>query len=216
MISHFRRLPYIDLLVKSYPALASISETILQVIKVIGEAYEAGSKLLICGNGGSATDSEHIACELMKAFVLPRTLKEDDINKLQNIGISDWEEIAVNLQRGLPAIALTAHSALISAIANDISQSMVYAQQVYVLGKPGDVLLCISTSGNSENVIMAAKVAQSFGLKTIGLTGSRSSILESYCDITIKVPCTETYQVQEYHLPVYHTICLMLESYFFS
>lgn len=207
---------HLDTLITRYPALGGLRDNIQQAADLICNACHAGGKILVCGNGGSAADCEHIVGEMMKSFVLPRKIQEADINKLKASGIDDWTDIANKLQRGLPAISLTGHPALVSAIANDTDASMVYAQQVYVLGRPGDVLIGLSTSGNSRNVVLAVKVAQAFGLKTICLTGERPSALEALSNITIKAPSAETYQVQEYHLPVYHTICLMVEAELFG
>lgn len=152
----------------------------------------------------------------MKSFVIPRKLQHQDVDKLRTAGIDGWEDLADKLERGVPALSLVGHAALASAISNDIDPFMIYAQQVYVLGRPGDVVVGLSTSGNSRNVANAMKVAKAFGLKTIGLTGNRQSVMETICDITIKAPCKETYQVQEYHLPIYHAICLMVEEEMFG
>ncbi|MHB9037806.1 MAG: D-sedoheptulose-7-phosphate isomerase [Armatimonadota bacterium] len=209
-------LQHLDKLLTRYPALIGIREQILHATELICETCKSGGKLLVCGNGGSAADSEHIVGELMKSFVLPRKLLQKDIDDLQSTGVDAWEDLADKLQRGVPAISLVVHTALASAISNDVDPSMIYAQQVYVLGRPRDVLLGLSTSGNSRNVVKAIKVAKAFGLKTIGFTGSRPSAMETICDIAIKAPCEETYQVQEYHQPIYHAICLMVEEEMFG
>lgn len=208
--------PHLDTLLARYPSLAGLRTPIRQAADLICDSRRSGGKLLVCGNGGSAADSEHIVGEMMKSFVLPRKLPAEDCLKLMAGGAGDWEEIAGKLQRGVPAVALTGHPALASAIANDTDPSMIFAQQVYVLGRPGDVLIGLSTSGNARNVVRAVYVARAFGLKTIGLTGSRPSSLASLCDVTIQAPATETYQVQEIHLPIYHTLCLMVEAALFG
>ncbi|MHB9037553.1 MAG: D-sedoheptulose-7-phosphate isomerase [Armatimonadota bacterium] len=209
-------LQHLDTLLTRYPALTGLREHVGHATELICESCRSGGKLLVCGNGGSAADSEHIVGELMKSFVLPRKLRRQDVDALRATGVDGWEGLADKLQRGVPAVSLVGHAALASAISNDVDPSMIYAQQVYVLGRPGDVLLGLSTSGNSRNVVKAIKVAKAFGLKTIGFTGNRQSEMEMICDITIKAPCEETYQVQEYHQPIYHAICLMVEEEMFG
>lgn len=199
-----------------YPALSVLREDVLSAAEILCDSFKSGGKLLVCGNGGSAADSEHIVGELMKSFVLPRKLGQQDIDRLKSGGFDGWDEIAGKLQRGAPAVSLVGHAALASAIANDTDAAMIYAQQVYVLGRPGDVVLGISTSGSARNVGNALKVARAFGLKTIGFTGCRESQMEAICDVTIKAPCKETYQVQEYHQPIYHALCLMVEQELFG
>lgn len=194
------------------PELGHLEAPISQVVEVLCRSYRAGGKILICGNGGSAADSEHIVGELMKSFVLPRRLPPDHIERLAAIDIG----LADRLQQGVPAISLSCHTALLTAIANDTDSSMVFAQQVYVLGKPGDVLLALSTSGNAENALNATKAARAFGLASVAFTGSKPSRLAELADITIAVPATETYRVQEYHLPIYHCICLEVEAELFG
>jgi len=205
-------LRHLDALITGNPTLFDIRDHILRAAQMIWETYESGGKLLVCGNGGSAADSDHIVGELMKSFMLPRKLQAQDIEKLRAAGLDDWEELSQMLQRGIPAISLVGSPALASAIANDTDPSMIYAQQVYVLGRPGDVLIALSTSGTSPNVCKAIRVARAFGLKTILFTGNRRSIMDTVCDVTIKAPYNETYRVQECHLPIYHTICLMVEE----
>ncbi len=175
--------------------------------------------MLLCGNGGSAADSEHIVGELAKGFRLPRVISHTDADRLRDasgLAPDDARALAAQLQRGVAAISLAGHPALASAIGNDTAGHMAFAQQVYVFGRPGDVLLGISTSGNAANVVQALGVARAFGLTTLGLTGSRPARMDALCDLLIKVPATETHTIQEYHLPVYHTICLMVEEQLFG
>ncbi|MFR5295711.1 MAG: SIS domain-containing protein [Clostridium sp.] len=183
---------------------------------MLADSYKNGGKLLVAGNGGSAADAEHIVGELMKGFKLPRKPDVDFVDKL----IKENEELgtvlAANLQGALPAIALDGHPALSTAYMNDCEPLLCFAQQVNGYGKAGDVFLGISTSGNSKNVLYAAITAHAKGMKVIGLTGAKNSKLEQMSDVCIKVPQTETYMIQELHLPVYHCLCLMLEDKFFG
>lgn len=171
---------------------------------------------MIAGNGGSAADSEHIAGELMKRFKIPRPVTSEFADKLKAIDPIRGENLAQNLERGLMAIPLVAHEALSTAYINDVDGLGVFAQQLFGFGRPGDVFLGISTSGNSKNVISATVVARALGIKVIGLTGTKGGELAKVADVAIKVPETETYMIQELHLPVYHTLCLMLEDKFFG
>lgn len=171
-------------------------------------------KILVCGNGGSASDSEHIVGELMKGFRLERKLSEEEQKHFKSI--EGGVQLAETLQKGIPAISLNSHTALMTAVGNDVSYKMVFAQQVYGYGAPGDVLIALSTSGNSENVLEAAKTAKVKKMKVIGITGSKESQLERYSDICLKMPDIETYRIQEYTLPLYHTICAMLEERLFG
>lgn len=171
--------------------------------------FRAGNQLLLCGNGGSAADCAHILGELVKGFCKKRPLDPELMRKMGE----DW---AAGLQRGLPAIDLTANSALISAVVNDIDGASAYAQQVVAYAKPGDVLIAISTSGNAENVRRAAVAARAMGAVVIGMTGESGGRLAPLCDILLNVPETETFRVQERHLPLYHALCLRVEDAFFE
>ncbi|MBQ8096023.1 MAG: SIS domain-containing protein [Prevotella sp.] len=206
----------IDLLTERYPKLRPCEEAILQAYETLEQAYAQGRKLLVCGNGGSASDSEHIVGELMKEFKLKRKVYSGQADAMKAIDPDMGDYLANNLQGALPAIALTGHSALSTAFMNDSESVLVFAQQVNGYGKPGDVFLGISTSGNSMNVIYAAITAKARGLKVLGLTGQRESRLSRLADVCIRVPETETYKIQELHLPVYHCLCLMLEERFFG
>ncbi len=207
---------HLDHLIERYPKLAACKEEIKKAYELLEVAYSNGRKLLVCGNGGSASDSEHIVGELMKEFKLKRKVYSDQATALKAIDPELGQVLADNLQGALPAICLTGHSSLTTAFMNDANADLVFAQQVNGYGKPGDVFLGISTSGNSKNVLYAAVNAKAKGLKVIGLTGAKENKLMKYADVCIRVPETETYKIQEYHLPVYHCLCLMLEDKFFG
>lgn len=207
---------HIDLLVERYPSLAVCAKEINDAFDILKESYSHGGKLLIAGNGGSASDAEHIVGELMKSFKLARKLPEEYTQKLKEVNKDYGEVLANNLQGALPAIALDGHFALTTAYMNDCEPLLCFAQQVNGFGNSGDVLLGISTSGNSKNVLYAATVAKAKGMKVIGLTGQKDSKLSELADVTIQAPNTETYMIQELHLPIYHCLCLMLEDYFFG
>ena len=207
---------HIDLLIERYPKLVVCEDQIAAAYDIMEKAYEGDHKLLIAGNGGSAADAEHIAGELMKRFKTPRPVSTDFASKLKSIDPERGPELAKNLERSLMAIPLVAHEALTTAYINDVDGLGVFAQQLYGFGRPGDVFLGISTSGNSKNVINATVVARAIGIKVIGLTGAKGGELAKVSDVAIKVPETETYMIQELHLPVYHCLCLMLEKHFFG
>lgn len=209
---------YLELLIKRYPELNACKESIQNAYEILEECFVSGHKLLIAGNGGSCADSEHIVGELMKGFKLPRKCSTEFADKLKSIDAELGAELAEKLQGGLPAIALTNHQALNTAYINDVEHGglLTYAQQVYGYGKEGDVLLGISTSGNSKNVMKATVVARAMGIKVIGFTGAKGGELAKVANVAIKVPETETYMIQELHLPVYHCLCLMLEERFFA
>lgn len=206
----------IDLLVERYPSLESAKDDIIAAYLLLEECYENGGKLLVAGNGGSAADAEHIVGELMKGFKMSRKPDNAFAEKLvaenQELGLI----LAENLQGALPAIALDGHLALSTAYMNDCEPLLCFAQQVNGYGKAGDIFLGISTSGNSKNILFATTTAHAKGLKVIGLTGAKDSKLKDMSDVCIKVPQTETYMIQELHLPIYHCLCLMLEDKFFG
>ena len=216
MIMEGRIEKHINNLIDRYPKLIVCREDILKAYEVLETAYSNGRKLLVSGNGGSASDSEHIVGELMKEFKLKRRVYSEQAAALKDIDPELGQVLADNLQGALPAISLTGHSSLQTAFMNDAVPELVFAQQVNGYGKPGDVYLGISTSGNSKNVLYAAVNAKAKELKVIGLTGERESKLMKYSDVCIRIPETETYKIQELHLPVYHCICLMLEDKFFG
>lgn len=207
---------HIDTLIQRYPVLEKSSQSITEAYLLMEESYQNGGKLLIAGNGGSAADAEHIVGELMKGFKLPRKVTSEFAERLidndKELGIT----LSENLQGALPAIALDGHPALSTAYMNDCEPLLCFAQQVNGYGKKEDVFFGISTSGNSKNVLYAATTAHAKGMKVIGLTGERDSKLCQMSDVCICVPQTETYMIQELHLPVYHCLCLMLEERFFG
>lgn len=207
---------HIDLLVERYPKLDVCRQSIEDAFITLRDCYENGGKLLVAGNGGSAADSEHIAGELMKRFEKPRPVPEDFAKKLKEVDPVLGADLAKNLEQGLMAIPLVAHEALTTAYINDVDGLGVFAQQLYGFGRRGDVFLGISTSGNSKNVLNATVVARAEGIKVIGLTGAKGGKLAEVSDVAIKAPETETYKVQECHLPIYHCLCLMLEDHFFG
>ena len=201
-------------LVIRYPRLSVAKKDILDAYLILENAYRNGNKLLICGNGGSAADSEHIVGELMKKFKKERPIKQDVYNELNKYG-DEGKKLQETLDGCLRATSLTSHISLSTAFANDKEPTAAFAQQLYGLGDVGDVLLSISTSGNSENCVLTATLAKAMNIKTISLTGKMDSKLSKISDVTIKAPETETYKVQELHLPIYHALCAMLEEEFF-
>lgn len=209
-------LAHLDTLLERYPALECCKKSILNAYRMMEESYLSQHKLLVAGNGGSAADSEHIVGELMKGFKLPRPIDSELAKVCQDIDMQMGTTIADHLQGTLPAIALTGHPGLSTAFMNDCVPELVFAQQMLGFGQTGDTFLAISTSGNSKNILYAAVVAKAKGVKVIGLTGSKPSRLAELADVCIQVPETETYKIQELHLPVYHCLCLMLEERFFG
>lgn len=206
---------HIETLIERYPVLEQIKDDIMEGYLLLQHLYENGGKLLIAGNGGSAADAEHIAGELMKRFRKPRPVSEEFAEKLVEIDAKRGVSLAKNLECSLMAIPLVAHEALTTAYINDVDGLGVFAQQLFGYGRPGDVFLAISTSGNSENILNAAVAAKALGMGVIGLTGMTGGELASFADIIVKVPETETYRIQELHLPIYHCWCMLLEEYFF-
>lgn len=207
---------HVDLLIERYPTLCICKQDIIMAYQILEEAYSAGRKLLVAGNGGSASDSEHIVGELMKEFKMKRKIYAAQIDRLMKIDAEMGTVLADHLQGSLPAISLVGEPSLITAFMNDAVPELIFAQQINGLGRAGDVFLGISTSGNSKNVLYAAVAAKSKGLKVIGLTGEKENRLMELTDVCIRVPETETYKIQELHLPVYHCLCLMLEEKFFG
>lgn len=194
------------------PVLRTCERELRDAFDLLRNAFQNGNKLLVCGNGGSAADSEHIVGELMKGFLKRRPISAADTAKLEAAG---GKEIASRLQGTLAAISLPSQMSLLTATANDGEYDLTFAQQVYGLGRQGDALLAISTSGNSRNVCNAVIVAKAFGLKSIALTGRSGGELATLADIAIKVPADNVAEVQELHLPVYHWLSIELEAAFF-
>lgn len=203
-------------LVKRYPHLASCEADVNGALEILIDSYRKGGKLLLCGNGGSASDCEHIVGELMKDFLIKRPITEDKRAQMTTLSPTLSADTLDSLQLGLPAISLTSISAFNTAFANDRNPELVYAQGVLSLGREGDVLLAISTSGNAKNVLRAVEVAKGLGLTVVGLTGESGGAIRPLCDVCIRVPQKETYKVQELHLPVYHYLCAATEKHFFG
>jgi D-sedoheptulose 7-phosphate isomerase len=203
-------------LVSRYPILDRNRDNIRLAAEALIQTANSGGKILICGNGGSSADADHIVGELMKGFVHQRPLSLKKRDALKRIGGEEGARLGELLQQGIPAISLSAHSALNTAFINDVDPSLIFAQQVIGLGTEKDLLWGLSTSGNSGNVVCAAIAAKSLGMKTLAMTGNRESRLSDLCDICIKVDETETYKVQELHLPVYHALCLIIENELFN
>ena len=197
-------------LFERYPSLEICREDIFKSFEIMTECFENSGKLLCRGNGGSAADCDHFAGELLKGFLKKRSLSDGEKEKFGDGFIAD------NLQKGLPVISLCTHSALMTAFSNDAVPSLVFAQQVYAYAKSGDVLLCFSTSGNSENIVYAAETALASDMKVISITGEKESVLSRFSDVCIKLPETETFKVQELTLPVYHCLAAMIENKFFD
>lgn len=194
------------MLFERYRELEVCRKDIENALELMIDTYKKGGKILICGNGGSASDSEHMVGELLKGFMLKRPVTDERIP----------EHLRKGLQGSLPAISLPSQCAVLSAFINDVEPEMMYAQLVYGYAKEEDLLIGLSTSGNSKNVVNAIEVAKCMGTKTLSLTGKADSRMSELSDITIKVPETETYKVQEYHLPVYHYLCAEVEKTFFE
>lgn len=193
-------------LLERYPELTSAKSDIEAALGLIRDTYKKGGKVLVCGNGGSCSDSEHIVGELMKGFKLMRPVTDDRIP----------EDLRCGLQGALPAISLPSQTGILSAFINDVDPEMMYAQLVYGYAGENDLLIGLSTSGNSKNVVNAARIAKAVGAKTLAMTGARQSKLSGICDVTIRVPETETYKIQELHLPVYHFLCAQIEEEIFG
>ncbi|MCL2833032.1 MAG: SIS domain-containing protein [Treponema sp.] len=207
-------------LFERYPDLRSCAAEIAEAAAIMAAAAGSGAKFLVCGNGGSAADADHICGELIKSFCKKRPIAKELAAKLTSLDAASVGKsgrncgaiLAEKLQAGIPAIALTQHPALSTAFSNDVDPDLVFAQQCQVFGQPGDIFIGISTSGNAKNVYSAAYTAKAAGLKIVGLTGKSGGKLKELCDVCICVPRSETYEVQELHLPVYHALCLYIED----
>lgn len=206
----------IQAMVAKYPELEACAEDTEQASRLLIECYRSGGQLLVCGNGGSAADSEHIVGEMMKGFMRKRPIPEGLRDELVRAYPGDGERLAGLLQGALPAISLVSHSALMTAFANDVSAETVFAQQVYGYGRPGDVLIGLSTSGNSLNVVRALQVAKAIGMRTVGMTGRDGGRMRTLSDVAIRVPSDRTPDIQERHLPIYHALCMVVEEAFFD
>lgn len=203
-------------LIERYPALEVCRQSLEEAVIMLCDMYRKGGKLLVCGNGGSASDSEHIVGELMKGFVKKRPIDDEMYAKMKEICPDEADYLRDNLQGALPAVSLMNAVALNSAFANDQAPDLAMAQQVLGLGNEGDVLLGISTSGNSANVVYAVQMAKVKGVKTIGLLGGKECKLRPLVDVAICAPSPTTFKIQEYHLPIYHMLCIAVENEFFD
>ena len=203
----------IDFLVQRYPDLQSVAEAADRTCEALIHCFQAGGKVLVCGNGGSAADAEHLVGELMKSYLLPRRLSAE--RRAALAGAPDGDYLAEHLQAALPAISLVSQTGLLTAVANDNGADLVFAQQVYGYGRAGDVLMAISTSGNSRNVLLAAQVARAQGLTTLGFTGRTGGVLRDLSDVAVCVPHDQTALVQERHLALYHALCAAVERTLF-
>ena len=211
----------IENLLQNHPALTACRESIEAARELLIDTYREGGKLLLCGNGGSCADCDHMAGELLKGFLSHRPLSEEDCITLvdslpEGEADPDLYLLAGQLQGGLPAISLPAQTAAMTAVCNDTDPQLVFAQLVWALGQAGDTLVCLSTSGNSRNVVLAAKAARAKGMAVLALTGEDDSALSALSDVTVKAPAADTYRVQEYHLPVYHYLCAAVEEALFE
>ena len=204
-------------LYQRYPELKKIEYSISEAFSILKSSIEKDGTVFACGNGGSASDAEHIVGELLKGFILKR--EKDKLftsYAVKVLGEDEGKRISGLLQNGIRSISLNAHLAFTTAYINDVCAEMVYGQQLHVLGRKGDVFIGISSSGNAVNVLNALKVAKISGIKSILLTGKGGGKCASSADCCIKVPSDETYKIQEYHLPIYHALCAMLEDYFYG
>lgn len=207
---------YLENLIEAYPELSVCKEQIWQAYVVLRDTYQKRGKLLVAGNGGSASDAEHVVGELMKSFVCPRKVTKEQKQRLEAVDKDKGEYLGKQLEQALPAISLVSQSSISTAYINDVGASCVYAQQVFGYGREEDCFLGISTSGNSDNIIYAAVTAKAMGLRTIGLTGATGGKMKQYMDVCICVPREHTHRIQELHLPIYHCLCMMVENYFFG
>ena len=207
----------LEILLERYPVLKAIQEEVWKAFLFMRDSSERGGKLLLCGNGGSAADSDHIVGELMKAFCAKRKIKPELVTRLKELyGEQEADYFTKHLEQGLPAISFSSQTALHTAFSNDQDEALFYAQCLLGYGKKEDILLGISTSGNAKNVGYALKFAKAMGVKSILLTGKDGGAGKELADLSIVVPSKETYRIQELHLPIYHCLCLMLEQYFFG
>lgn len=211
----------IETLLQNHPSLSVCRDSIEAARDLLIRTYRKGGKLLLCGNGGSCADCDHIAGELLKGFLSHRPLSEEDCLTLADTlpegeADPDLYLLAGQLQGGLPAVSLPAQTAAVTAVCNDTDPALIFAQLAWALGQTGDTLICLSTSGNSRNVVLAAKAAKAKGLNVLALTGEADSALSALADVTVQVPARDTYRVQEYHLPVYHYLCAAVEASFFG
>lgn len=207
---------FVNDIFKRYEDLIVCRESMEKGVEMMCDTYKKGGKILVCGNGGSCADSEHIVGELMKSFVLPREIPQCDKDKFKALLGDESDLFNKNLQRGIPAFSLSSQTGVMTAYNNDVDSDMVYAQLLYASARENDLFIGISTSGNSKNVVNAVKTAKAIGIKSLCLTGAKTCVIDEFADCVIKVPETETYKIQELHLPVYHYLCLKTEKILFG
>lgn len=207
---------FIDELLHRYPVLTGNRAEIVAVTEALIDLYRREGTLFLCGNGGSAADSDHICGELLKGFLSKRPLTAAERECFAAQFGEEGVLLGERLQRGLRAVSLLSHPGLLSAFCNDVDPALIFAQQLYALGRPGDILCGISTGGGAVNVRYALMAARARGMKSVLLTGNRHGVCEKYADWVIAVPESETYRIQELHLPIYHTICMALEAAMFG
>lgn len=207
---------YLDELCRSHPTLKELRLNLQKAYELLAECVRGDGTIYTCGNGGSAADAEHIVGELMKCFLLPRPISVDYQKDLESVHADIGTTLASKLQQGIRAVSLVSGVSLPSAIANDVSADFVFAQQISCLGRRGDVLWAISTSGNSSNINYALVAARALGVKTLGLTGGDGGEMATLCDVELRVPASNTPKIQELHLPIYHALCAAIEAEIFS
>lgn len=205
----------IQTLIERYPRLAGLETELHGTVRILVDVFERGGTLFTCGNGGSAADADHIAGELLKSFCARRPVRDCDASEFRRNYGEDGAALAAKLENGLRCISLLSHPALSSAFGNDVDPSLTFAQQLWVLARPGDAILGISTGGNAANVLAAFRTARVRGVTRILLTGQSGGKCRAEADVSIRVPEQETYRIQEFHLPVYHALCLAVEEHFF-
>lgn len=206
----------VEQLIARHPALAECGESVETMIAMAEQTYEQGGTLFVCGNGGSAADAEHICGELLKGFLLKRPVPAAVSDEFETRFGAEGRDVASKLQGGLPAVSLLSHPAFLSAFANDVDPGLMFAQQLWALGRSGDLLVAISTGGGASNVRKALMAARVKGIRTVLLTGNRHGCCEEYADCVVAVPEAETFKIQELHLPVYHAFCVAVEERFFG
>lgn len=204
-----------DNLFRRYPSLEVCKDSINQAFNILKDTTVNLNTLYLAGNGGSAADSEHIAGELMKSFMAKRPIDGNLAQKLKDMYGEEGESLSLDLEGGFRAVPLPSLVSLSTAIINDVNSDIMFAQMLNSIGVKGDLFWGISTSGNSRNIVKAAMLAKAKGLKVMALVGEKECKLDKLCDVIIHVPETETYKVQELHLPIYHALCAMLESEFY-
>ncbi|MDQ3855024.1 MAG: SIS domain-containing protein [Chloroflexota bacterium] len=202
-------------MLERHPDLEPCAGDLQAAYELLRQTYATGGKVLICGNGGSAADAEHLVGELMKGMLSSRPIPESHATALRHVSPEDGDYLSQRLQGALPTISLVSQSALLTAYSNDVDPALIFAQQVYGYGRQGDAVVGISTSGNSPNVIHALQVGRALGVATVGVTGQSGGRMLAHSDVCVRVPCADTTVIQEKQLPIYHALCIALEETFF-